>query len=217
MNTLLKLTCLLTIAITAATLTAIMVGALLPLNAASYISLFAQDTQLIDGVWCWRSICPGQDSFEDAGRHLRQWTDGHFTFELSNYAWRMFWTSNDPSLWRVTLWAEATANVVETVWIEPEPQLRRNLFTPALGSQRITLGELIRTFGNPTSLQLSRGRTDRTAVCFAGNVCAELLTTPRLTPYAWVDSLYMTAITLPEGERGAARVVKWYGLISLDP
>ena len=205
------------ITITIAVLSVTGLGSLRPPPTNSYIALFTHDTRHLDGIWCWRDICPGHDSFEDAGHHLNQWTDGHFTSELSNYAWRLFWTSTDPALWRVTLWAESTANVVETIWIEPEPQLARNLFTPAVGSRRITLGELINAYGDPTSLQISRGKTDRTAVCFAGNLCAELLTTPRLSPYAWVDNLYLTAIPLPEGQRGLSRVVKWHGLIQLDP
>src|SRR5689334_9907533 len=101
MNALAKLMSLVALVIvTCATAVLLMtiIGALRPLNAASHISLFTHDSRLIDGAWCWRDVCPGRDSFEDAGRQLRQWTDGHFTSELSNYAWRMFWTSDDPSL-----------------------------------------------------------------------------------------------------------------------
>lgn len=195
-----------------------LIGAAQRPNPASYIALLMSDIEQAGDVWCWRDVCPGRDSFEEAERKATDMTGGEAFRLVSNYDRMMLWESNDPTLWRVWLEAQATLTNIQRISIEPEPNIYRDFLKPNIGSKQMMLGDLMLRFGTPalvTGRDLTRTR-NRVIVCFQRQVCAELLPAHRLSPTQWVDHIMLQGDIRQLYAGGRTDVRAWRGMVSVE-
>jgi hypothetical protein len=125
----------------------------------SLASTLAADSQLAQGVWCWRDICPGATTMHNAQEQLRA-SAGAF---IGATPITLRWQSPGNPRWHVELAADAAGQKVRTLYMFAE-------------RTRLTMGEMVLHFGLPQ--YVFRTHTPGSAVmwvCFEGNLCATLM------------------------------------------
>jgi hypothetical protein len=129
----------------------------------SFAQHLIRETEVVDGVWCWRGICPGQTTRTAAAQIVSSASDIDPTVstQQTRYIAHRVRLGDNAALTANLILTTDTADRIDTI----------RLFTVFTV---LRLDDLITHFGTPTLVSSSVGDAFnwRTTICFTGGACA---------------------------------------------
>ena len=145
----------------------------------SFAAMLKRDLHLIDGAWCWRHLCPGKTTAEQARELL---TDGVTSADPYDAI---------PTQWRPSLGASWS---VKLYFDDDELLYFVSLISDNLGRDflpQVTLAEVVTEYG--TSVRVNANPDQRSVImlCYAQGLCVRTLTwgRPQIRPFSRLDTI----------------------------
>jgi hypothetical protein len=157
-------------------------GATIPANPDSFAAMLHRDLQLIDGVWCWRGLCPGVTTADQVTARLTAGIADKYGRDPAPTRWRPY----RDSLWVVWL-SYASDKVLLSIGITTyEPGV---LFLPQL-----TTAEMIAAYGAPARVGVASAISSIIYPCYHAGLCIRTVMggAPLLRLYSPIDTVSLT-------------------------
>jgi len=167
-----------------------------------------RESQYIDGHWCWRGLCLGQTTFEEAATRLRDKAVFGDLFNIQDQGTlSLVWEWREQPYWYDVL-ARA----------RDDDRLSRHNVN--IGDRSMTMADAIRLFGTPTTVFVQVIEVGFSVeVCFEREVCAQIAGwNAFLTPHSVITEIdFMTAEARQAQDVYASEPTAWRGFSNYTP